>query len=231
MSIPTARGGLRLVLPVIVCLGSCVGTQFIASEANPRDVREVILLSPSAYVSYIEKGNRAALSDSLSAITDSLLRLVVPHSRILPVDSTLLELDPITRTAAADALAQLVQRASAQRNKGHLPAPRLLDSLVEASGHRYGMALVGVGFGRRRGNYAGQSAKAVGIGILTLGMYAPIPVKSSLTLYTAIIDSETDQVVYVNRTLPVEKDPTDEQVVRRQLERLYAGFWYPRARQ
>lgn len=230
MEYRAVRAYLHLAFPLALCLGSCASTQFIAAETNSREVRDVVLLSPSAFVSYIEKGNKSFPSDSLSAVTDSLLRLVVPHSRILPVDSTLLELDPVTRSATADALARLVQQAAKQRNKGSLPAPPLLDSLIEASGHRYGMALVGTGFGRRKGNYAGQSAKAVGVGILTLGLYAPIPIKSNLTLFTAIVDAETDQVVYVNRTLPVEKDPTDEGVVRVELEKLYEGFWYPRAR-
>ena len=230
MSRQFSLASLSLALWLTCLLTSCASTQYIASETDPRDVRDVVLLAPSAFVNYIEKGNRSTPSDSLSRLTDSLLQLVVPHSRILPVDSTLLALDPVTRAGVADALWSVVQVATVQRHKGPLYAPPLLDSLVEASGHRYGLALVGVGFGRRKGNYGGQLAKGAGIGILTLGMYVPVPIKSTLTLYAAIFDAETDRVVYVNRTQPVEKDPTSEEVVRVEVKKLFAGYWYPKPR-
>lgn len=188
-----------------------------------------MLLPPSAFVSYVERGNRMTHSDSLSAITDSLILAVTGRARHLPVDTALTS-DSLTRLRMLPELEAIVRQAALQKNRGEIALPPLLDSLIESAGRRYGLAIVGSGFGRRRGNYAGQSAKALGVGLLTLGMYVPIPYKSGLTVLTFVLDAETDRVAFFGRTGQLEKDPTTEEAVERQLIESMRGFYYPARR-
>ena len=81
-------------------------------------------------------------------------------------------------------------------------------TVLKENNQRFALLVVSNGFGRRAGNYGAQAAKGVGVGILTLGMYAPVPVKSSLALYAAILDADRDEVIYFSKTIPVEKSPT-----------------------
>ena len=208
---------------------ACQPAKFVAEGASPERVRDLALLPPAAFVSYVERGNQMTHSDSLSAITDSLFLAVTDRARHLPIDTTL-AFDSLTRLRMLPELEAIMQRAALQKNRGEIGLPPVLDSLIESAGRRYGLALIGSGFGRRRGNYAGQSAKALGVGLLTLGMYVPVPYKSGLTVFAFVLDAEADRVVFVGRTGQLEKDPTTEEAVERQVVESMRGFYYPARR-
>lgn len=82
------------------------------------------------------------------------------------------------------------------------------------------------GFGRRKANYRGQVAKDAAIGILTLGMAVPTAVRSNITLYAFIFDAQKNEIAYYKRSLPIEKEPTDEKVIEKQLAGLFEGYLY-----
>ncbi len=212
-----------------LALSACANLQYVSKSTPVRDVRHVASFESAGYISYIDKGNQGVLSDSLSAITAGLLDSIITGSRILPVD-TLIRLDADTKRRVYREMEYLVQILQANRKAASVPITPTIDSLLTESGRRFGMATIGVGFGRRKGNYAGQAAKAVGIGILTLGLYAPIPVKSNLMIYSMVVDAEQDQVTFSSRTVPIEKDPTDAKVVSAQFRKAYEGYFYPTPR-
>jgi len=99
-----------------------------------------------------------------------------------------------------------------------------IDSVLKSNHQRFALATVVTGFGRRKGNYRGQVAKGAAIGLLTLRMAVPTPVKSNLTLYAFVFDAEKNEVAYYKRSMPVEKEPTDERVIEKQLTRLLNGY-------
>lgn len=88
---------------------------------------------------------------------------------------------------------------------------------MKNSNQRFALATVATGFGRRKGNYGGQVAKGAAVGILTLGMAVPTPIKSNLTLYAFIFDVQKNEIAYYKKSLPVEKEPTDENAIEKQL--------------
>lgn len=69
-------------------------------------------------------------------------------------------------------------------------------------------------------------AKGAAIGILTLGMYVPTPIKSNLTLHAFIFDSEKNEITFYKRAMPVEKEPTEPEVINKQLFELFKGYFY-----
>jgi hypothetical protein len=61
---------------------------------------------------------------------------------------------------------------------------------------------------------------------LTLGMYAPVPIKQVFSLFTIILDSERNEVVYYCRTHMTENHQTDFKAVEKQYRTLYQGYMY-----
>lgn len=107
-----------------------------------------------------------------------------------------------------------------------IPVPFTIDSIIKNSHDRFALATVATGFGRRKGNYAGQVAKSAAVGLLTLGMYIPVSVKSSLVMHAFIFDSEKNEIAFYKKSLPVEKEPTDPEVLNRELNKLFNGYFY-----
>ena len=104
--------------------------------------------------------------------------------------------------------------------------PPILDSVMKSNHQRFALATVVTGFGRKQGNFGNQVAKGIGVGILTLGMYAPVPVKSNSTLYGIILDSDRNEIIFYGKALPVEKSPTDRKVMEQQYKKLFKGYLY-----
>ena len=84
----------------------------------------------------------------------------------------------------------LMQHVRAKRKLNAVELTPTLDSIMESRNERYALAFIASGFGRKKGNYGGQVAKGVGLGILTLGLYAPVPGKSNLSIFALVLDSQ-----------------------------------------
>jgi len=123
-------------------------------------------------------------------------------------------------------LAYLARLITQRKKLNGIPLPYTIDSILKINNQRFALATIASGFGRTKGNYRGQVAKGAAIGILTLGMAIPTPIKSNLTLYAFIFDSDKDEITYYNKSMPVEKEPTDQQVIEKQLMKLFNGYLY-----
>ena len=217
-----------LALGAAAALSSCGGSRYIAHHTPASTIDELALFRPFALVGYIDKGNRILPSDSMSSVTAALLDSTArAHGNRLRIDTCLDYADACLGQAVFQEIDVLTQRMRATKNKGPVPISPVLDSLLESRGYRYGMTLVATGHGRRKGNYGGQVAKSAAVGILTLGMYVPIPIKADLTLYALIVDSERDEVVFSDRTLPYEKSPPDPRVVEDRLTLVFEDYYFP----
>lgn len=98
---------------------------------------------------------------------------------------------------------------------------------MEKNNTRFALSIVASGFGRRKGNYEGQAAKGIGVGVLTLGLYTPVPVKSSLVLYGFIFDSKKDEVTYFKRQVSNKQiNPTDSESIEWMLRELFNNYLY-----
>jgi hypothetical protein len=123
-------------------------------------------------------------------------------------------------------LSFLIQSAMQKRKLEGIKITPVIDSILESKNQRFALGIVGVGFGRRKGNYGGQVAKGVAVGILTLGLFVPAPIKSNLSLYSVIIDSQKNEIAFYKKTLPIEKSPTDPIIIKRQLDKIYENYLF-----
>lgn len=220
---------LLLISVSALLLTSCGANKFLTSSTTANEVRNIGYFEPLSYVQYIEKGNKAVLSDSLSSITQTKLDSILSHSKSTLRLTEKLPFDNDTIKARVEnELGYLSQLITQRRKLDGIPITPAIDSILKNNNQRFALATVATGFGRRKGNYGGQVAKGVAVGILTLGMVVPTPIKSNLTLHAFIFDSEKNEIAFYKRSIPLEKEPTDPEVINKQLIRLFEGYFYER---
>jgi hypothetical protein len=213
--------GISLVLS-----SSCVTNKYISKNVKPTDITEIKYFQPLSYISLIEKGNTSKPNDSLSQISMKLLDSVIRHNNNFRIEKKIEVGNLKNHIKVTNELGSIIQTIMNNRKLDGVTLTPTIDSIMKSNNQRFAMASATTGFGRRKGNYGNQIAKGIGIGILTLGMYAQVPIKSSLSLYTIILDSERNEVVYYCKTSPVEASPTDKKIIEKQYKLLYQGWIY-----
>lgn len=79
-----------LTLVAASALTSCAGTRYVAHHTTAREVRDVALVEPLAYIGHIDQGNRIEPSDSLSSVTARLLDSVaLAQNQRLPITGSI----------------------------------------------------------------------------------------------------------------------------------------------
>jgi hypothetical protein len=216
-----------LSIAVVMLMYSCSSSRMLVSSVRPYEISELAYFEPQSYIWYIKKGNKAEYSDSLSSITEERIdsSLSLFHNELHISEAIYIE-DSILNKKVEDEINTMIQIIIRDQQIGNLQLLPLVDSVMEAHGQRFALAVVANGFGRRAGNYAGQVAKGVGVGLLTLGMYVPTPVKSKISLYGVIFDSQKNEVSFYRRTRPVEKEPAEQAVIDSQVRKLFDGYFF-----
>jgi hypothetical protein len=117
---------------------------------------------------------------------------------------------------------------TAERNRSikNIPITPLIDSLLNANVKRFGLIIVQSGFTRTKGNFGGQIAKGIGMGILTMGMYYQTPIKANSTLYAMIVDNRNKNVAFYNKSVLQDKEPTEKENIIRQLNNIFEKYFW-----
>ncbi|RAV27964.1 hypothetical protein [Sinomicrobium soli] len=210
-------------------LASCAANKYLASLVKPGEVSEMAYFEPVSYISLIEKKNKPAPNDSLSSVAsfrlDSVIHADVKRLRIskkIEVQDTGLE------ERLKEEISTLIGQAFKTKKPEQVRLSPMVDSLLKAGNTRFAMASIVSGFDRRKGNYGGQVAKGAALGILTLGLYAPVPLKSNITIHTVIFDGERGNIAFYRQTPLKEKSPTDPEVLAGEFSQVFEGYLYPR---
>jgi hypothetical protein len=188
--------------------------------------QQVQPLPPVGLIGLIEKGNQPRHSPELSAAAAEQLQAALSQQQqplkltgSLPVAAA--EQARLRREVLTTV--QLLMRSKPQAGGTAYsvqPLP-VLDSLSYGSEARYVLATVRHGFTRTPGNYQGQVAKTLGIGLLTLGMAVPVSLKASAHLYAFVYDREEQRVVFFNH-VGQEREPLKEAALQQQLRTVFA---------
>lgn len=216
-----------LILTSALILTSCGANKFLTSSVTANQISDLSYFEPLSYIHRIEKGNKSKFSDSLSVITQSTLDSLLNKNKVKfrLTDKITIE-DDTLKMKIENEIGYLAQIIIQRRSLEGIPLTPTIDSILESKRQRFALATVATGFGRRKGNYGGQVAKGIAVGILTLGMVVPTPIKSNLTLHGFIFDSEKNEIAFYKKTMPVEKEPTDPEIIEKQLISLFNGYFY-----
>lgn len=217
---------ILIILLAAATLSSCATAKFYSGFTSEAAAGEMVLLGPVSTQFYIDKNDKEAYSDSLSAVSENLLadlseRMGMPVNAICPLDS-------LQKEEAVGFMRYL--NLKSKKAIGEAPIPTALDELLEEEGYRYGMLLFADGMTRDKSGYVKDAVKGAVLGvviaIVTLGTIIPynVPLAYSSGIYAAVLDSQTDRVVFYSVSGPNETNPLLEQPVRGQLARLMNDF-------
>jgi hypothetical protein len=206
----------------LIALCSCATNRYIAQDIGDK-LHDIAVITPFAYINYIDETGVNAYDDSLSLMCSRLFTLGLLNSSLPTGPKITIDFDndyPEFR----DAVASL--KDIDPRYAGEIPIPPILDSLLEANGLQYGVVVFANGFSRSRKNYVEAMATGLGIGILTtvISMGAVttyiVPYKGMLNTWIGIIDAENDCFVYFNRRFEKDAEPDKPLYVYNQINRL-----------
>jgi hypothetical protein len=217
---------LFLLLSLVLTLSSCGAARYYAGFTPGAAKEGMVVLGPSSVQYYIDKQNKEAYDDSLSTASESLIATVLEELN-LPITQRV-QLDSVQKEEAIAFMRFIT--AQDKELRGDYPIPDLFDELLESKGERYGLLIYADGMTRDTKGFAKEVAKGVLLGVatavLTMGAMSVYgtPVSSVSHIYVAILDSETDRVVFYNSSVPQESHPLKHNPVRMQLEDIFKDF-------
>lgn len=190
-------------------------------------INQLLVLEPVTYISLINKGNQSEPSDSIGQISKALwMDLVAANKGRIPIGKMIADISDHEKAFYKSEVEDLFVKADNRKTSQNLKIPPLLYQIMEENNSRYVMLSYLSGFTRRKGNMGGQVAKSIGIGILTMGMYAPVPVKAYSNIYVLILDKETSQIAYYKKSLLAEKEPLEQKVLSKQFNQIFKGYFF-----
>ncbi len=219
---------VRILLYLIFCLGflsSCVPVA-LTSHVAPTEIGDMQKFETFSYIALIEGGNRGKINDTLSKQSKAIFNEALAEFTSIPVTGTITVTDTSTKNRIEEAVAYLFLSARKQQSIEALVIPSVLDSLLELNGKRFGLLTMTTGFTRVKGNYAGQIAKGVAMGILTLGTFYQTPIKSNSTVYIMIVDAQDNNVAFFNDFSLQDKDPLNKAILTKQIQKLFNGYFW-----
>lgn len=214
-----------LIISVLACMTSCGTAGKLNDPAFIGQLKHnIVLFDPVSRIEVIGKDNLNTRSETASADAQNLLKdMVCTYDTGLEIDAIHVSEDLKEAYEIQDDIVALGDWYinTEGYDLSYIDIPRTLDSIIEASGRRYGLVLYSEGFSRTGGNYALEIAKTVGLGLLT--GYVSVPYKNSSAIYLLILDSKTDRIAYYRHT-GGEYNPLSTKHIKKQFKRLFKDF-------
>lgn len=191
---------LAIVLPLFSGLFTSCVTQGFVSNVTRADIQQLSQFEILANVGEIEKGNKITHNDSLTQVAQGLFTTELAKEKALPVTETIDIKDSTVYNKVQYEIFVLMNCLERNMKPKDLPVPPTIDSILCARNQRFGMLVYDWGFVRSTGNYAGQVAKGIAIGILTMGSYYTVPYKDMTRSGILIYDTKNHNFAYVSTT-------------------------------
>ena len=211
---------------VALAVSSCATARYYGGFMPEKVGQDMALVGPVSAIYYLDEKNRESFSDTLSTLSETLMANLIDEMGV-PVSGRI----ELNNDEAEEAYAYLNYLADRDdQSLDRFPIPDILDKALEAEGYRYGLVLVARGMTRDAKGYAKDVTLSALLGvataILSLGtivMFTDTDAYSS-QYYAAILDSETNTIVFYNMIGPKEKHPLHPGPVRKELSKLLKDF-------
>jgi len=226
------RLSLCLLIVASIALSSCKTAKYPISSVDVSQIRELALLEPLAYISFIEQGNRMDLNDSLSYESTILISDLIRNVAGMPFVESVIPDDEVTRRMLSREVEMyFTALENTKPKKWHeLRVPPTITTVLRANGYRFGLAVISEGFTRSKGNYGGQIVQSIAIGVITgilsrgtASVYST-PVKSHSDIACIIIDAQTESAIFYNRHSRENIEPLRESDISKQLDIIFRDY-------
>ena len=212
------------ILLAAVSMSSC-GASYAAKGANVSKIDELALIQPKSLIDYYDAPGHGFVEPSLSKASEQLLTDLLT-SRRYPFT------DPVPADYSGEGASigkwidSFVDLESSDISR--LRVPKALSSLVKSTGHRYGIVVHAHGYIESQETYSQEVitefVDAVVSAVFDLTKTYHAHEQAGNALYAAVVDAETNTVIYFNSILSNADFPLDRKDVGAQLERLLKKF-------
>ncbi len=187
---------LLLMFPVLMgCLWGCGTTARLKSGLSPHAIDSLYAYHLPSLIFTISKGNKQESNYFYSDSSLAIRKKVFEDMELAPAMITRTDYDKSIHNHFWSLLNEVERK---RKIKGVIPNDSILNFL-EKENVNYALITFNSGFSREKGNYGGQLAKGAAIGILTLGMVVPVPMKANSTSITCIIDAQNKEIAFYRK--------------------------------
>ena len=212
------------ILITATMLTSC-GVTYSASGTNVSKIDELAFIEPKSLIYYFDSPKSGYLDSSLVAASEQLIADIITSSRY-----------PFTDPVAADytgegaSIAKWIDRFSDLESSDikNLRVPKALTELIKSTGHRYGIVVHAYGYIKSNETYDQEKLEELVGNIIRTVFDEPKRYtagdQTGNALYTAVIDTQTDRVIYFHSVLSNADHPLSRRDVGNQMKSLLKKF-------
>ena len=211
------------ILFTAAMFSSCA-TTYTASGTNVSKIDELAFIEPRSLMYYFSPES-GYLDSSLVVGSEELITEIITSNRY-----------PFTDPVAADyegkgaSIANWIDRFSDLESSDipRLKVPKALTELIKSTGHRYGIVVHAYGYIKSNELYDQEKLEELVGNIIRTVFDEPKRYTAGdqvgNALYTAVIDTQTDRVVYFNSVLSNADHPLSRRDVNNQMKSLLRKF-------
>lgn len=211
------------ILFVATMFSSCA-TTYTASGTNVSKIDELAFIEPRSLIYYFSPES-GYLDSSLVVGSEELITEIITSSRY-----------PFTDPVAADyegkgaSIANWIDRFSDLESSDipRLKVPKALTELIKSTGHRYGIVVHAYGYIKSNELYDQEKLEELVGNIIRTVFDEPKRYTAGdqvgNALYTAVIDTQTDRIIYFNSVLSNADHPLSRRNVGSQMKSLLRKF-------
>lgn len=213
-----------LGIMLVATLFSSCATTYTASGTNVSKIDELAFIEPRSLMYYFSPES-GYLDSSLVVGSEELITEIITSNRY-----------PFTDPVAADyegkgaSIANWIDRFSDLESSDipRLKVPKALTELIKSTGHRYGIVVHAYGYIKSNELYDQEKLEELVGNIIRTVFDEPKRYTSGdqagNALYTAVIDTQTDRVIYFNSVLSNADHPLSRRNVGSQMKSLLRKF-------
>ena len=212
------------ILLAVTMFSSC-GATYTASGTNVSKIDELAFIEPKSLIYYFDSPKSGYLDSSLVVASEQLVTDIITSNR-----------SPFTDPGAADykgegaSIAKWIDRFSDLESSDikNLRVPKALTELIKSTGHRYGIVVHAYGYIKSNELYDQEKLEELVGNIIRTVFDEPKRYTAGdqvgNALYTAVIDTQTDRVIYFNSVLSNADHPLSRRDVGNQMKSLLKKF-------
>jgi hypothetical protein len=213
-----------VALLIVATMFSSCATTYTASGTNVSKIDELAFIEPRSLMYYFSPES-GYLDSSLVVGSEELITEIITSSRY-----------PFTDPVAADyegkgaSIANWIDRFSDLESSDipRLKVPKTLTELIKSTGHRYGIVVHAYGYIKSNELYDQEKLEELVGNIIRTVFDEPKRYTAGdqvgNALYTAVIDTQTDRVIYFNSVLSNADHPLSRRNVGSQMKSLLRKF-------
>lgn len=215
---------MTVLLLAAVMFSSC-GATYTASGTNVSKIDELALIEPMSLVYYFDSPSSGHLDSSLVAASEQLLTDLLTTTRYPFTDPV-----PADYEGEGEPIAKWIGNFASLESSDikSLKVPKALTELIKSTGHRYGIVIHAYGYIESNEAYDQEKLEELVGNIIRTALDKPKQYTAGdqvgNAIYTAVIDTQTDRIIYFNSVLSNADHPLSRRNVSSQMKSLLRKF-------